>query len=402
MVRSTIIWMNGLRDRATDNLSLAGVAAADVQYFKTLCTVLEYVRHPNHCGGIVRPQGSGPEVRTLANGKTFTWEDVPLIEVIKHAESFVKDKVEEPRRTEVWRQMFHGLPMRMKRASWEKASSNLREHPETPYSQSTAAKPKSNGELIESLGSVAALERRKIEIFKTQIVFRDSVSSEGTSGAMSIRDGIGTVYGGRLGRDHTLADVPNHFPSRKNFGEARNLLKLEQALEAIECEDIDLTARERVSYRDFDMVEPIFASCVKPNQNQTEEEKDLEISTSIDRDCDQVRAMIARLVRYSDEWTVDAFRKALGGEKRAALIKFLERKGPRECIKLRIYQEAWEFFHRRELLGIPLPCSTLPEESKKRRREPLEERAVNTLEKSADERKTVAKEAAKRRKLEAS
>lgn len=49
-----------------------------------------------------------------------------------------------------------------------------------------------------------------------------------------------------------------------------------------------------------------------------------------------------------------------------------------------------------------MPCSTLPEESKKRRREPLEERAVNTLEKSADERKTVAKEAAKRRKLEAS
>lgn len=264
---------------------------------------------------------------------------------------------------------------------------------------------------------MAALGRRKIEILKTQIVFRDSVPSEGTWGAMSIRDGIGTVYGGRLGRGHTFADVPNHFvrdqlmdyiqtmlpydvqakapkaifddisdanlveyhkciqsggnrdetaeriyqkkPSLKNSGEARNLLKLEQAPEAIESENIDLTVRERVSYRDFDMVEPIFASCIKPNQNQTEEEKNLEISTSIDRDCDQVRAMIARLFKYSDEWTVDAFRKALGGEKRAALTKFLERKGPREGIKLRTCWEALEFFHRRSSLAyycLARPC----------------------------------------------
>ncbi|KAK5164048.1 uncharacterized protein LTR77_010139 [Saxophila tyrrhenica] len=86
--------------------------------------------------------------------------------------------------------------------------------------------------------------------------------------------------------------------SIKNIGEARNIIKLEAAIEAIDTEDINLTPSKclpRVPDRDGP-----FRSCV--------------------------RAMIARLIKYGEEkWTFDSFRMALD---RITLLNFIEERGP--------------------------------------------------------------------------
>ncbi|RYC61958.1 hypothetical protein CHU98_g4239 [Xylaria longipes] len=74
---------------------------------------------------------------------------------------------------------------------------------------------------------------------------------------------------------------------------------------------------------------------------------------NIDRDCDQIRAMIKILVRKG-HWTMDKFMRALGGPRHRQIIQFLEKRGPLEGEKSSIFQRSWDFFKRRELLGFEL------------------------------------------------
>lgn len=137
---------------------------------------------------------------------------------------------------------------------------------------------------------------------------------------------IELVLGGRLGRDYPLDDVPNHFvrdqlmdyievqlpaddqdkvakavfddlgvehlrqygdcvrkdrkrkekaeeiaikePSLKNVGVAKNMLKLELAIDANDC-DIELTPNRGgfKSHYDYNRLDPIFGSCVHPTSS---------------------------------------------------------------------------------------------------------------------------------------
>lgn len=185
-------------------------------------------------------------------------------------------------------------------------------------------------------------------------------------------------------------------PSLKNRGEAKNIMKLESALGDIDC-TLSLEPASFRALRRSSCGLEIFNSAVAPNQLPTKEEEaaSAKVGGVIDQDCDQIRATIARLIRYGNEgWTIESFRKALGVE-RAKMVDFLQRRGPHEGLTLGLFELALEFFKTRELLRIPLPSPPQTEEEvandKKRKREPLEERAANVIEKSAEESKQVAK-----------
>ncbi|KAI1116812.1 hypothetical protein F5Y14DRAFT_405318 [Nemania sp. NC0429] len=75
--------------------------------------------------------------------------------------------------------------------------------------------------------------------------------------------------------------------------------------------------------------------------------------SDIDRDCDQVRAMIKILVREG-HWTMEQFTRALEGPRRQQISNFLEKRGPLQGKQSQVFPLSWDFFKRRELLGLEL------------------------------------------------
>jgi hypothetical protein len=120
-----------------------------------------------------------------------------------------------------------------------------------------------------------------------------------------------------------------------------------------------LAPKETGCNRDFEYPEPIYHSVIEPGKTrQTHEEEALSVGLKMilkmDRDCDQVRLLIQLLFKNT-EWTERTFRKALGFDERKQMNVFLSLDGPKAGAKQVFYQLAWEFFKRRELLGLPLP-----------------------------------------------
>ena len=84
------------------------------------------------------PDGPGPEIRTLSNGEKITFRSVPPKDIAKCAESFIKDKVDASKRSEVWYKTLEGLCRPPYTPSWDVPPPNPHEHPETAYSKSRA------------------------------------------------------------------------------------------------------------------------------------------------------------------------------------------------------------------------------------------------------------------------
>ncbi|KAK5123366.1 hypothetical protein LTR85_002798 [Meristemomyces frigidus] len=440
------------RDRLVANLrTFANADIAAIERLQNLCVVCEYFSRPNHRGGVVAPMAN-PEKRTLSNGKTVAWKDVPLARALEHAESFVKDHVEYMRRSMVWDRLFICLPVRKYTASWDKPIPNPNEHPATPYSAYRATEKKSNLHLVEALVTAAGLDESEVSTIAVNITIMDSYRGK-SSGLLSSSGGVMTVQGGRTGRDHTLDDVPHHYLRDRlmdyihtqlpeedrekvqkavfddldetdlhayakfikedreregkadqiytkrgkgltNKGEAKNILKQEQALEAIECDEMDLSVRWDEKRCPGEVGSYLAGSCLRPNQEPTKAETELRDSREVDWNCDEVRAMTARLVKYGNEgWILDSIRRALGSDERAELIEFLNGRG-RRAGPPQIYGHLLDFFPTRQLLGIPLPSPSQKGEAgegKKRKREPLEERAVNVIGKTLKEKQSRTK-----------
>lgn len=105
---------------------------------------------------------------------------------------------------------------------------------------------------------------------------------------------------------------------------------------------IDITPRPRVfATRRDSFHEDQMRSVIHPGSDRLPEEDAPgiagEVGWHVDRNPDQIRACIARLVRFGTaenggEWTLDSFRKALGGFNRGRepLNTFLERRGDDE------------------------------------------------------------------------
>lgn len=287
---------------------------------------------------------------------------------------------------------------------------------------------KSNDELIDDLGSAASMKHERVLALRAYITWRDAMAGS----HLIFMTGAWKVSGGRLGRDHTLEDVPNCYvrdlvmdyintelpadtkqaareavfsdltkaeihsysiliaerrakleaedespapnPApltlaereseyetiRRQYyhivgkaGEMKHIARQQEALEAID-DAVDLTPRgNHVAFRNFDTQFRVSRSVVCPSSAPLPAEQEVEVEGGVTHDCDQVRAMIKRFVSEG-EWTIDEFRLALGGVMRPQLNSFLEQMGPANGAKGRAFQLCWEFFYRREKLGLPL------------------------------------------------
>ncbi|KAI1207608.1 uncharacterized protein F4807DRAFT_433930 [Annulohypoxylon truncatum] len=322
-----------------------------------------------------------------------------------------------------------------------------REKPETPFSVSRAEPrfTKSNAELIDALASATNMKPGTAINIRGSIVVADSISGGNNFTSGILTSWTGLVSGGRLGRDHMLNDVPNHYVRDRLMDYIDTQLqedKLERALLAVftdlnsdeikqysvlvkqwieKCEpktceelialvagnkviktdtergrvldlgqaledvyqDVDLTPKPGFAERTYSDPGPIIYSVVDPGQKKpTPQEWYLDPGTDIDRDCDQIRAMIA-IFAFSKEWTVDQFRRALGNRiERKDLTHFLSDYGPKEGNNT-IYQLAWEFFKRRELLGFSLVVDISADTSDNR--DILQERDTNTRKRPSTE-----------------
>ena len=161
------------------------------------------------------PEGPEPERRQLSNGKWIACKDVPLKIVINDAESWIESHVEEGRRSEVWYKTHEGLPSQARTPNWDIPPPNPNQRPSTPYSASRANPAPSNAELIDALAK--AVNQQDMDHVAASIVWADSYSGE-SSGFLSRREGKLKVSGGRLGRDHTLEDVPNNYVRDRLMG----------------------------------------------------------------------------------------------------------------------------------------------------------------------------------------
>jgi hypothetical protein len=85
-------------------------------------------------------------------------------------------------------------------------------------------------------------------------------------------------------------------------------------------------------------------------------EASLTPDAEIDRDCDQVRAMIKVFCDGWGEWSLDEFREALGSSvTRDRLDAFLRKRGTDgNQLKSAAFILSWEFFNRRQQLGLPI------------------------------------------------
>lgn len=262
------------------------------------------------------------------------------------------------------------------------------------------------------------MDDRQKGMIEAQIVYHDAIGDDKRPATVFFGgDTGGKVMGGRLARDHTLADVPNHFcrdqimdyinqmaeeekrdiaraavftdldpgekvaystaiaenakglgrkqkeegdrldeimethkPKPKTMLEARNILDQENLLDSIPDDDLDLTQRDHHGDLDYSM-KRVVKSVVKPGCEKLPSEETLSWPTTVDLDCDQLRACIKRFTN-GGIWSIDQFRLALGGVDRPNLTKFLEKRGERQGIKSRAFQLGWEFFKRREMLGL--------------------------------------------------
>lgn len=154
--------------------------------------------------------------------------------------------------------------------------------------------------------------------------------------------------------------------------------EIEEALLKIDC-DVDLTEYSHaLAERNYNQLEPFrTTSCLNPLRNPTPEEVELRYSFSaIKHDCDQVRAMIARFLRYGN-WRAFMLRSTFDNMDNKKSLTFLNHRGPKAGIRTNAFHLAWEFFKMRELFGVPLPEKPTSPESNKRERDVLSEQSTN-------------------------
>ncbi|CAJ2505182.1 Uu.00g125760.m01.CDS01 [Anthostomella pinea] len=148
-----------------------------------------------------------------------------------------------------------------------------------------------------------------------------------------------------------------------NLQEAESILKQQELIDAID-DTIDLAPNPAFAARnmtsDFgwgetiETIHPSRRSVKTPgNQVESDDELPLKAAWTIDRDCDQVRAVIKVFVTRC-QWTIDQLLAALYGVWRPQLNKFLGQRGPLQGKESFAFRRSWEFFKQREVLGLEL------------------------------------------------
>ncbi|KAK3322956.1 hypothetical protein B0H66DRAFT_602375 [Apodospora peruviana] len=317
------------RDRLFDNLrTYAKVPRKQLKILRESIITYDYASCHRHSGVVIKPAGTGTRYYR-ADGEEHTLKDVPFRKIIRGIEAYIKDNISHDQRPD--------------------AFSN---EPETA---------KTNAQLIDELASSAELKTDSAASVALQITWRDALCDADISCDMRERK----VVGGRLGRDHTLEDVPNHYirdrlmdyinefvespgacpprggPSSRTcpkwksttspgvdtkipryYDEPvrdsridKNIAIMNEPLEKIDP-TIDITPYPEAIYqRNYDQLPPISRSVVTPSGQPSHldtlpsEEQHLQALTGDQMyyDCDQVRAMIKIFVNSRHQVTDRSF-----------------------------------------------------------------------------------------------
>ncbi|KAH6853195.1 hypothetical protein B0I37DRAFT_400416 [Chaetomium sp. MPI-CAGE-AT-0009] len=148
------------------------------------------------------------------DGSEYTFQDVPLQAIVESVKRHLRGRtngISPSRRKEIFDVVMADLPSAYKsKAIWEDEPPPLNPNakPTTPFS---APKPRSepaktNAALIDDLARAAGLNPRQTLAVRGQITWFDGAAGGKVSCSVSV--GSWEVRGGRLGRDHTLEDVP--------------------------------------------------------------------------------------------------------------------------------------------------------------------------------------------------
>ncbi|GAP90702.1 hypothetical protein SAMD00023353_5200270 [Rosellinia necatrix] len=270
-----------------------------------------------------------------ADGSESTLADVPLERLASLVEVLIRICVPEHRRTKVYKKAITGIRGINQTPKWDRAD-NPRAKPQTPFSEPRVplSSRETNAILFERFAKASGLSGKTLAEINGMIVWRDSARTNGTWGAIEWK--TFKVTGGRLGptEPHYFADVPNCYV-RDRFAARK----------------VKLPKNKRDFHR---MMLSGRWSVLKPDV-QVEKNDEIEVPNvcDIDRDCDQIRAMIKIFVRKG-HWTMEQFTQALNGPRRPQVIRFLEKKGPLEGRQSSVFRQSWRFFKTRELLGSEL------------------------------------------------
>ena len=399
----------------------------DTEMLKNFITMSYYLSLPDMVGGVVEPKLKF----VRSNGKEVTFKDVPLQKVISDVQNAIKN-MKDGQRTDVYHKVLSGMPGHQETPEWDVPPAHPNGpngEPKTPYS--VPRDGRSNQELLDALSSAAKLSADTKQVVAIQIIWWDALVGGGD--ASCTNHGFRYITGGRLGRDHTIDDVPvNYFRDRLMDYISDQLPKSKQkAARKALCPDLTddeideysrLVAEERAElerspspttrrdkaakrlmaantkFRTYEQamedvmmhealdsidgavdlkkpnpetahllktirrkyVETIKSSVVVPESPVTRYEAAIVPQAEIDRDCDQVRAMIKAFIWPRGSWHLSDFRTALGvtSVTRVKLTDFLMAKGT-DTAQLRsaAFQRSWEFFNRREQLGLSVEDS---------------------------------------------
>ena len=434
----------------------AGEWISDVTFLKTASVASYYFSLLNSRGGIIDQRAR----YSTTDGNEVTFNDVPLARIARDVERTIKAKVPAHRRTEIYHKVLAGMPGHQEIPEWDtKSRASIYAEPMTPFSKPRdGAAAITSQDLLDALAPAAEITLEHARRIGIQITWWDAMSDGAFSCFMSFDSG---VSGGRLGRDHTLEDVPVCYVRDKLMDWiAENLEGPEErkqaAREAI-CPDLTdaeieeytrliaedrkklneeaerpptLLTREERARRildrgrvvntigqamkivlmneavaeidetiDWETPKPmtgiprswkeVEGSVITPHWAPLACEYDVIPDTDVDRDCDQVRAMIKTFLSSWD-WSAEAFRLALGANlSRDKFIAFLKKRGT-DTAQLRsaVFLRSWEFFNRRQKLALPIVDVDFRDDLKtleKRRRDASLSEPQRALDKAQEE-----------------
>ncbi|KAI0096105.1 hypothetical protein GGR51DRAFT_567489 [Nemania sp. FL0031] len=263
------------------------ITPKEVERFKYLCTAASYFRLPDHEGGIMMPGR-----KHYRRGVEYTFDDVPLKAILDAAESRIESTAEPDDRTRLFEEVMRGLPGRKSKPKWYKPIVNPNAEPTTPYSRyrtKEGEEAPTNAQMLKSFGEAAGLDDAGLSFVSAQITWWDAIgdddrpptlgkreytianSSDSDASRAERRWG---VRGGRLGRDHTFADVPSHYT--RNCLVHYTVTELDSAKHdqvlAVLCPDLDKS--EIAAYSECVVKDGVGAEKKKAREENTLRERD--------------------------------------------------------------------------------------------------------------------------------
>ncbi|KAB5578560.1 hypothetical protein GE09DRAFT_555388 [Coniochaeta sp. 2T2.1] len=182
----------------------AQLPPSEIAWIKGTIVACDYFSLPDHTGVVLSPT----QKYYRRNGTEHTIYNVPLERIAKEVESHIKDHVPKETRTEVYHKVLRDIPGHKEIPEWDEAPLNPNGEPATRFSKPKPEDFGSNQQLLDAFASAARKDDKQKHSIAVQITWWDAMADGKVGCGMSLAD---CVSGGRLGRDHTLEDVPIHF-----------------------------------------------------------------------------------------------------------------------------------------------------------------------------------------------